>query len=110
MKVPRLGPAAFTQCAGFLRIHGGKSPLDNTPVHPESYALAEKILQKLGFALKDLNNPDKLTIMKAKRRLIGERRERELAASLQPACRRSTTFSTPSQAQGATRAPTCRPR
>lgn len=77
LKVPRLGPAAFTQCAGFLRIHGGKSPLDNTPVHPESYALAEKILQKLGFALKDLNNPDKLTIMKAKRR------ERELAASLQ---------------------------
>ena len=83
LKVPRLGPAAFTQCAGFLRIHGGKSPLDNTPVHPESYALAEKILQKLGFALKDLNNPDKLTIMKAKRRLLDERRERELAASLQ---------------------------
>ena len=80
LKVPRLGPAAFTQCAGF---HGGKSPLDNTPVHPESYALAEKILQKLGFALKDLNDPDKLTIMKAKRRLLDERRERELAASLQ---------------------------
>ena len=80
LKVPRLGPAAFTQCAGFLRIHGGKSPLDNTPVHPESYALAEKILQKLGFALKDLKDPDKLAIMKAKRRLIGER---ELAASLQ---------------------------
>ena len=35
LKVPRLGPAAFTQCAGFLRIHGAKSPLDNTPVHPE---------------------------------------------------------------------------
>lgn len=83
LKVPRLGPAAFTQCAGFLRIHGGKSPLDNTPVHPESYALAEKILQKLGFALKDLKDPDKLAIMKAKRRLIGERGERELAASLQ---------------------------
>lgn len=80
LKVPRLGPAAFTQCAGFLRIHGGKSPLDNTPVHPESYALAEKILQKLGFALKDLNDPDKLAIMKAKRRLLDER---ELAASLQ---------------------------
>ncbi|MCB5725008.1 Tex family protein [Mitsuokella jalaludinii] len=80
LKVPRLGPAAFTQCAGFLRIHGGKSPLDNTPVHPESYALAEKILQKLGFALKNLKDPDKLAIMKAKRRLIGER---ELAASLQ---------------------------
>lgn len=83
LKVPRLGPAAFTQCAGFLRIHDGKSPLDNTPVHPESYALAEKILQKLGFALKDLNDPDKLAIMKAKRRLLDERRERELAASLQ---------------------------
>lgn len=42
LKVSRLGPAAFTQCAGFLRISGAKSPLDNTPVHPESYSLAEK--------------------------------------------------------------------
>ena len=83
LKVPRLGPAAFTQCAGFLRIHGAKSPLDNTPVHPESYALAEKILQKLGFTLQDLRDPKQLERMKLKRRLLDERKERELAAALQ---------------------------
>ena len=48
LKVPSLGPAAFTQSAGFLRIKGGTEPLDNTPVHPESYALTEQILQELG--------------------------------------------------------------
>lgn len=47
LQVPRLGPAAFTQCAGFLRIAGGENPLDNTPVHPESYPLTEKILKLL---------------------------------------------------------------
>lgn len=83
LKVPRLGPAAFTQCAGFLRIHSAKSPLDNTPVHPESYALAEKILQKLGFTLQDLRAPEQLERMKLKRRLLDERKERELAAALQ---------------------------
>lgn len=83
LKVPRLGPAAFTQCAGFLRIHDAKSPLDNTPVHPESYALAEKILQKLGFTLQDLRDPEQLERMKLKRRLLDERKERELAAALQ---------------------------
>lgn len=83
LKVPRLGPAAFTQCAGFLRIHGAKSPLDNTPVHPESYALAEKILQKLGFTLQDLRAPEQLERIKLKRRLLDERKERELAAALQ---------------------------
>ncbi|WP_346353997.1 Tex family protein [Azotosporobacter soli] len=50
LKVPRLGQAAFTQCAGFLRIVAAKNPLDNTPVHPESYPLAESILSELGFA------------------------------------------------------------
>lgn len=61
LKVPRLGPAAFTQCAGFLRIHAAKSPLDNTPVHPESYPLAEKILDRLGFwfGLDDLDDKDR---------------------------------------------------
>lgn len=57
LKVSRLGPAAFTQCAGFLRISGGSNPLDNTPVHPESYQLAESIIQKLGFALADCTKP-----------------------------------------------------
>lgn len=83
LKVPRLGPAAFTQCAGFLRIHDGKSPLDNTPVHPESYALAEKILEKLGFTLKDLTDKTQLALLQAKRRLLDERKEQELAKSLQ---------------------------
>lgn len=83
LKVPRLGPAAFTQCAGFLRIHDGKSPLDNTPVHPESYELAEKILAKLGFTLNDLTDKGQLSLLQAKRRLLDERREQELAKSLQ---------------------------
>lgn len=51
LKVPRLGPAAFTQCAGFLRVKDAENPLDSTGIHPESYALAEEILNKLGFKL-----------------------------------------------------------
>lgn len=53
LKVARLGPASFTQCAGFLRIKNGINPLDNTSVHPESYKLAEAILAELGFTLAD---------------------------------------------------------
>ncbi len=54
LKVSKLGPAAFTQCAGFLRVPDSDNPLDNTSVHPESYEVAEKILAKLGFEPKDL--------------------------------------------------------
>ena len=54
LKVPKLGPKAFEQCAGFLRIRGGSNPLDATAVHPESYAAAEKLLEKLGLAASDL--------------------------------------------------------
>lgn len=79
LKVPRLGPAAFTQCAGFMRIHGGASPLDDTPVHPESYGLAEQILTKLGFGLQDLQDKDKLAWLAAKRKRVNEE---ELAAEL----------------------------
>ena len=53
LKVSRLGPTAFTQCAGFLRIAGAQNPLDNTSVHPESYKLTEEIIKLLGFSLKD---------------------------------------------------------
>ncbi len=53
LKVARLGPAAFTQCAGFLRIQNGKNPLDNTSVHPESYDLAEQIITSMGCTLKN---------------------------------------------------------
>lgn len=56
LKVSRLDPAAFTQCAGFLRIANAKNPLDNTPVHPESYQLAENIINELGFKLQDCNS------------------------------------------------------
>lgn len=82
LKVPRLGPAAFTQCAGFLRIHGGTSPLDDTPVHPESYALAEKILAKLGFSLDDLTKKDELDLLAAKRKLLTKEKEAALAKEL----------------------------
>jgi uncharacterized protein len=50
-KVPRLGPKAYEQCAGFLRIMGGKNLLDNTSVHPESYGAAEKLLDLFGLAI-----------------------------------------------------------
>ena len=54
LKVSKLGPAAYTQCAGFLRIPESRNPLDNTSVHPESYEVAEKILNNIGFKLDDL--------------------------------------------------------
>ena len=60
LKVPRLGQATFTQCAGFLRIAAAKNPFDNTPVHPESYELAEKLLQQLGFCAADLADKARL--------------------------------------------------
>ena len=53
-KVPKLGPKAFEQCAGFMRIIGGKNPLDATAVHPESYDAAKALLEKLGFDTKDI--------------------------------------------------------
>ncbi len=52
-KVPKLGPKAFEQCAGFLRIPNGKNLLDNTGVHPESYQGAEKLLERFGYTLED---------------------------------------------------------
>lgn len=54
LKVAKLGPKAFEQCAGFMRIQGGKNPLDATSVHPESYEAAEKLLEKQGFTTKDI--------------------------------------------------------
>ena len=54
LKVPKLGEKAFGQCAGFLRISGGKNPLDATSVHPESYAVAEMIMEKAGITAQDL--------------------------------------------------------
>lgn len=54
LKVPKLGPKAFEQCAGFMRIQGGKNPLDSTGVHPESYKAAEELLKKQGFTPEDV--------------------------------------------------------
>ena len=70
LKVPRLGPAAFTQCAGFLRLNGAKNPLDNTSVHPASYELAERIIGELGFTLKDLQDKSQLEALQVKLPLV----------------------------------------
>ena len=54
LKVSKLGPKAFEQCAGFMRITGGKNPLDATSVHPESYVAAEKLITSLGYTEEDI--------------------------------------------------------
>ena len=54
LKVAKLGPKAYEQCAGFMRIQGGNNPLDTTSVHPESYEAAEKLLKKQGFSVEDI--------------------------------------------------------
>ena len=54
LKVPKIGPKAFEQCAGFLRVPESKNILDNTGVHPESYGAAEKVLELCGYTLKDV--------------------------------------------------------
>ena len=54
LKVSKLGPKAYEQCAGFMRINGGTNPLDSTGVHPESYDAAEKLLTKLGYSLESI--------------------------------------------------------
>ncbi len=83
LKVARLGPAAYTQCAGFLRIRGGKNPLDNTSIHPESYALAKEILARFHMTEKDLGNKKSLELLAAKRPFIDEAKlANELAAGL----------------------------
>ena len=55
-KVPKLGPKAFEQCAGFLRVPESKNPLDNTGVHPESYSAAKQLLELCGYELKDVSD------------------------------------------------------
>jgi uncharacterized protein len=64
LKVPKLGPAAYKQCAGFMRIYNGKNPLDNTGVHPESYEIAEKLLANLGFSVDNILDKEKLEEIK----------------------------------------------
>lgn len=66
LKVSKLGNAAFEQCAGFVRIFNGDNPLEITSVHPESYEIAEKLLEKIGFSKNDLLNKEKLSEIKEK--------------------------------------------
>ena len=72
-KVPRLGPAAFQQCAGFLRIPGAKNPLDNSAVHPESYDIVEQMAKDQNCAVIDLiNNKEKREAIDIKRYVTDE--------------------------------------
>ena len=66
LKVPKLGKSAFEQCAGFIRVFDGKNPLEITAVHPESYEIAERLLNSIGFDKKDLLDKDKLNEIKTK--------------------------------------------
>lgn len=66
LKVPKLGKVAYEQCAGFIRIYDGKNPLEITGVHPESYEKAEKLLQNLGYEIKDIKNKEKLEEIRIK--------------------------------------------
>lgn len=66
LKVPKLGKAAFEQCAGFIRIYDGNNPLEITGVHPESYDKAEKLLTKMGYSVDDLVKNDKLNELRDK--------------------------------------------
>ena len=72
-KVPRLGPAAFEQCAGFLRIPGAKNPLDNSAVHPESYKIVEQMADDQGCTVADLiNDKEKRSAIDPKRYVTAE--------------------------------------
>ena len=66
LKVPKLGKVAYEQCAGFLRITDGDNPIDNTSVHPESYEATEKLLESIGFKVKDLKEKERLLELKEK--------------------------------------------
>ena len=66
LKVPKLGKVAYEQCAGFIRVFDGKNPLEVTAVHPESYEIAEKVLQSIGYGTKDLSNKEKMKEIREK--------------------------------------------
>ena len=68
--MPKLGKVAYEQCAGFLRILDGDNPLEITAVHPESYETTEKLLNKIGFDVKDIKNKEKLQELQQKLKTI----------------------------------------
>ena len=91
LKVPKLGPKAYEQCAGFMRIRGGKEPLDGTAVHPESYDITKKLLKLLGYSENDLGKggiADITSKIKSYKELaadlgVGEPTLRDIAAELE---------------------------
>ena len=83
LKVPKLGKVAYEQCAGFIRVPGGTNPLEITGVHPESYNIAEELLEKEDCKLKDLEDKEKLKEIKIKLSKINNDKEiKELAKEL----------------------------
>ena len=80
LKVPKLGKVAFEQCAGFLRIIDGDNPLEITAVHPESYEVTEKLLDKIGFKKEDLRNKEKINSLREHLKSINVK---EMAEELQ---------------------------
>ncbi len=80
LKVPKIGKASYEQCAGFIRIPDGKNPLEITGVHPESYKIAENMLDKLGFKVKDLADKDKFKQIKEKLSTINNDKEIKIMA------------------------------
>lgn len=80
LKVPKIGKASYEQCAGFIRIPDGKNPLEITGVHPESYKIAENMLDKLGFNVKDLADKDKFKQIKEKLSTINNEKEIKIMA------------------------------
>ena len=72
-KVPKLGPKAFEQCAGFLRIHGAQNPLDNSAVHPECYHIVDKMAADLGISTKELvGNKELISKIEPRKYVEGE--------------------------------------
>ena len=72
-KVPKLGPKAFEQCAGFLRIHGAQNPLDNSAVHPECYHIVDKMAAGLGISTKELvGNKELISQIEPRKYVEGE--------------------------------------
>lgn len=79
LKVPRLGPKAYEQCAGFIRIADGVNPLDNTPVHPESYGAAEALLARLGYTTAQLQDSELAAVREALSQVSVKQMAKELA-------------------------------
>ncbi len=84
--VPRLGPKTFEQCAGFLRVPDSPNPLDNTPIHPESYPVAERLLAELGFSVDDVRTAaeSRREELREALRLLGAERGAGVAAAAVP--------------------------